>query len=256
MNMKRLNLHHVRPRTPRACFASGLCLLAAFVASAGTLPAADDLPAPEWAGEDDALYLLHQFTTDSVTPDPEAVGNPHGLVMSEVFVEALGTGWRPPGDPFARDDSGGVWDLGREGWIEITVPLWPENPAGFPDGREVEFAVNVIAWEGSGTLSLPSMLIDEYEPVAFGLTESTIEHDSPFGEWKLMTWTGTLAGVTSNQLSFTFLADLSGSIIDTIEIHVIPEPGVFAVGAGLVALGAVVSSTRRGGRRKRDDLRI
>jgi len=207
---------------------------------------ADDLPVPDWAEHPDSLYSLHTFATNETIAPADVVKNPHGLVLSEAFVsKPTGVGWWAPGSAFSRNDSDGTWDLGQEGWLSVTVPLWSLDTVKWPEGRDVEFVVNMVGYNGNGILLLPEFTIVDHDPVSLELEQVGLESQGIFGEWALQTWRGTLAGVMSEALTFQFLADTTGSIIDTVEIYVIPEPAAFATGVGLIALGVIGWRGRR-----------
>lgn len=221
------------------------------IGSTVTLHAEVALPEPVWAREGDALYLNHQFLTNDPNSSPGTAENSHGLVLSEVFVDSpMGTGWRNPDNPdeyFAREESGGAWDLGPLGTISITIPTWKPDLETFPAGREVEFVVNVIGYRG--LLELPTLSIAGHGMTGVSFQEGPVELDAPFGAWLYGSWSGTLTGVTENELTFLVSADpMAGSLVDTVEIHVIPEPAVSAAFLGLVMASLGALRLRRGRR--------
>lgn len=170
------------------------------------------------------------------------------MVLSEVFVDSpMGVGWVDPEGPnqsFTRGDSG-AWDLGPAGSIAVTVPLWDVGN----ETRDVEFAVNVVAFDGF--FDLPTFSIVGHEMTGLDLQEQTLESTPPWESWKSRSWSGTLGGIVAEELTFLISAHpSSGSLVDTLELYAIPEPRVYAVVLGLAALVLVALRRRQSGARR------
>lgn len=201
-------------------------------------------------GDPNTTYQQYTFSTDSQNPDPEQIINPFGdPSMDIVFVPfiGVGTGWQDPDpDVFSINREDGAWDLGPEGFITVDIPfgLPLPSPAHF---YQVEVFIGVVYDDFYG---LPALSLSPSASITQTL-DSSWELESGFFKWGLITASATIESVFAEHFSISIISTGDfGSLIDTVEIHtrytLIPEPRVYALLTGLVVLGVVLFSRRRG----------
>ena len=83
---------------------------------------ADDTFPPCWRGRPGTTYQQWTFTTSANPAAPEFVTNPFGAPQAAVTVGTAGAGWIDQQTIIFGTNRAGVWDLGRNGNIALSIP--------------------------------------------------------------------------------------------------------------------------------------
>lgn len=232
--------------------------MALWVAGFAGLVSANPVPPPDWAGQLGSVYHYYTFPDDSFAPEPQLSTNAFGAASAAITLGPYGAGWRDPDDPEGLAMYGapghGAWDLGRTqpvsnhfGRIDITVPIAAEAAPPGSGGWTLDFVVNIVGYVSLH--QLPTLAVVGYEPASMMTMDSFAFFDEKLGIWMNRTWTGSVSGVMEQHLTFSILSDYDGSLIDTVEVHMIPEPS--AAWWALVSVAAAIQIRRRRSARRR-----
>ena len=230
------------------------CLALASLSVVGIF--ADPSP-PEWDGDPGSIYLKYLFPADEfspefpaggLSPDPDGYVSPFPLDIPSILINvgADGTGWQEP-DTIDRTftDDHGAWDIGQDGSIDISLKLGEQASMPGFTGYNIEYQFNAITWVFTSFSEFPDLQIDGYNPEDDQVQDTFLEADV-FGNWYNRTFTGSVFGIMEDNLSFSIFSANPGliSVIDSIEVFVIPEPGslmlmlIFLGSAGILLMSS------------------
>lgn len=212
------------------------------------------LPSPAWAGSPGATQQYFRFLDDSLTGTADFSDNPFGQAGFSVNVDIGQDAWLDPNSAiFTREDNGGAWELDAAGTgeqISFAIPVQDISGTGEGfEGSSIDFLITAVYFEPEfgGFYGIPSLSIEDYE--IDGLLESSgIVEDHGSGEWRYLSWTGTVHNVTESDLTFLILGGegIQG-LVDSFEAYtIVPEPRTYAVIFGFLALAMTVIRRRRG----------
>lgn len=174
--------------------------------------------APVWVGEPNATAQSFLFTTADETVTPDTATNVLGIAEAVVVHSTPpGTGWQDPNAPLNTagiNGGDGGWDLGPDGYIEVTVPVSPVAPSGLDYDIEFHIETIVFNFPAYPTLSVAGHTID-----GFVETSVVAEAHPIFGAYHRLTWTGTIAAAQAEDLVFLVEAGSQSAVVDSVEIH-------------------------------------
>lgn len=202
---------------------------------------------PSWAGEAGTTHHTYTFSTDDATPEAGIAQSTFGTPDLMVTLGLASSGWQNPGEEFTspgvNDD--GAWDLGNQGYMEISLPV-AAAAAAVGTHYRIDFVVFVTGMVTP--TAMPSLSAVGLNPQDLVILNETGPMDGMLSHWDNRTWTGYYDSVTADSISLRISAPSTGSVIDTFEVYtrltVVPEPS-----SALLAMFAGVAGCLR---RRRD----
>ena len=200
----------------------------------------------DWYGGNLSSHQAFFFSSDDPTPAPDQLTGSFGAAGLTVSPGFAASGWQDPGAAFTSPgiDDDGAWDLGNQGFIEVTLPV-AALAAEPGTSYKIDFLIYV-----SGMVtptSLPALDTMGLTPQDLVVQTATGPADGELSRWDNRTWTGSFEGVTDNAVTFRIQAPTNGSVIDSFEVYtnvtVVPEPSFMLL--GLLAGLPVVLRRRR-----------
>ncbi len=188
---------------------------------------------PDWYGGPSSTHQTFFFSNDDPTPVPDQLESAFGAATLTVNTGFAASGWQDPEGAFTSPgiDDDGAWDLGNQGFIEISLPV-AALAAEPGTSYKIDFLVYV-----SGMVTptaLPALEAVGLTPQDLTDQTATGPSDGALSRWDNRTWTGYFDGVTDNTVTFRIQAPTNGSVIDTFEVYtnvtVVPEPSIALLG--------------------------
>lgn len=189
------------------------------------LLAYDPMTPPAWTNDPAAVRILHLFPDDDPTPAPDESVAPFGVPLTDITVEAMGSGWRDPEtDLFYGEPGNGAWELGKGpvGNIRVTLPVGDlAGKSGF-SGYQVSLKVNTVCNIALNTYPTLSEAVHTLAELAYA--DSLAYDYGMFDVWYNRTWTARIDNVMTNEITLVLAGDSeSGSALDVVEIYALAE---------------------------------